>query len=685
MPRDLLTVVRVLLIACVFITPGVFDLDAVKPFDIVKITTVLFFGWLAFGVWAAAVLLGRIRPRGFRMAYLAGGYLLVATIATLFSPTKWTSLIGWYGRHHGLLTVLIYVVIFYVIASVYRARPERAHELVYAMGAGAVVMTVYILMQKTGLDPIRWARPSGEVPGQPYFGTMGNANFAGGYIGLTAPWLYLAFLRARVSWLRWAIVAWGIVELYALWLTSARNGMVALGAAAAAMLFVYRKRVPTILKLGAVAAALVTLVLAVVIIWHPGSERPPKMFRRVDVLRSQTIQVRGHWWNAGLRMFADRPVQGWGPDTFVTEYHHYLAPAASKLGDAETADKPHNVFVEHLAHTGLLGFGLYVALIAVAFRRAFRRLRASAGNDEALAVTLISLVAAYVGQAFFSIDVTAIGLVGWVTLGTIAAVADPPERVPDPPAPARASGGRKLTAGVAVLLAILLAALSTAPLKADHESRTAQRLANADAFIDDVMAHHERSFYWNPIVPQYRAIAAAYLGGEANKESDDETKREMLERSVGLYKKADELQPGYHGWKMALGKATAQLATVEGASFDEALALIDEAERLAPYDWRVPTHRGDVYNLRATSEGKPSLLCDALENYEAATDLRPRAGEAWTGVGRTLARMGRPDDAVEALRKAKKFERRTDLPAQLIEEVRKVERQKKTPKLVSCS
>lgn len=683
--RDLPSVVRILLIACVFITPVVFDLGAVKPFDIVKLTTVLFFGWLAFGTWLAAVFTGRARSRRFGMGWLAGAYLAVATLATVLSPTRWTSLIGWYGRHHGLVTILIYVVVFYVIACVYRQTPARAHELVYAMGAGAVVMTVYIVMQFLDIDPISWVRPSGEVPGQRYFGTMGNANFAGGYLGLTAPWLYLAFRRARATWLRVAVVVWGLVQAYALWLTSARNGMVALVFAVAALGFVYRRRVPLILKAGAAVTALVVVILAVVIIWHPGSDRPPKAFRRIDVLRSQTIQVRGHWWLAGIKMFGDRPVQGWGPDSFVTQYHRYLEPAAAKVGDSETADKPHNVFVEHVAHTGALGFGAYVALLIVAFRRAFQRLARSAGDERELVTVLVALLAGYVGQAFFSIDVTAIALVGWVTLGLIAAVADPPDR-DDPPLDRRAkvSGRSKALAGAAIALALLLAALSTAPLKADHESRTAQRMANADDFIDDVLAHHEASFAWNPIVPQYRAIAAAYLETQAGKESDDVTKQDHLELAVEWYRKADALQPGFHGWKMALGKATAQLAAADAASFPDALQLLDEAARLAPHDWRVPTNRGDVYNLRATAEGDTAFLCEALENYEEGTGMRPRSGAAWTGVGRTLARMGRPDDAIEALRRAAKFEGRNDLPQELIDAVKKQVADDEVPKRVNC-
>ena len=687
--RDITTIVRVLLVALAFITPAVFDLGAVKPFDIVKVTAVWFFGALIFGIWLAAAALGRSRPRGFLMGWLVAGYLAVATLATIFSRTPLTAIFGWYGRYGGLTTIVAYVLVFVVIACVYRERRDRTHELVYAMAAGAIVLTAYILIQWLGIDPIRWSRPSGEIPGQPYFGTMGNANFAGGYLGLTAPWVFLAYRRARSIRARALVAAAGAAQLGALWLTSARNGMVALAFAVGALLFIERRRVPALLKIGAAAVAAVAVLLAVIVIWHPGSDEPPRAFRGVDVLRSETIQVRGYWWLAGIKMFADRPVIGWGPDSYVTEYPKYMPRTAARLGDAETADKPHNVFVEHLAHTGILGFAAYIALLIVAFRRAFRRLRNAGREEAALMSTLIALLAGYVGQAFFSIDVTAIGLVGWVALGCIAALADPPDdTAPSTPAPTRPSARARVLAGVAIVVAAALAALSTAPLKADHESRTARRLSSADAFIDDVREHLDRSQIWQPWVPQYRAIEGEYLARQAQASSDRDVKRDLLVDAVDNYEQTDRLQPGYHAWKMTIGKAVGDLAAAGGASFDDAYRWLDEAHRLAPYDWRVLVNRGDVYNLEATATKDTDLMCRALRDYRRAVALHPIASGGWQGLGRTLARLGHLERAIRPLKKAAKRDQVNDSPKpaeRLITEVEKLQRSEKRPPKIDCN
>lgn len=682
--------VRVFVLAAVFITAGIFDLGTVKPFDLVKATALLFFGWLAVGTWVAEVVRRRTRARRFTMAYAAGIFLLVNTVGAVFSSTKYTSLFGWFGRYNGLIQILVLVLIFYVVACVYRERRDRLHELIYAMSAGSIVVNLYVLMQRAGLDPITWAQPSGGVPGQPYFGTMGNANFAGGYLGLTAPCVYFAWHRFREPWQRALTVAWGVALLSALWFTSARNGMFALGAAILVLLYVHRDRVPLVVKIGFAAATLAAVVLATIVIWHPGSSRPPEALRRVDVLRSKTIRVRVAWWQAGLRMFLDRPILGWGPETYVTHYAKYLSPSAATLGDSETADKPHNVFVEHLAHTGVVGFGAYLALVIIAFRRGLRRLR-DAPAERTIGATLLALLAAYLGQAFFSIDVIAIALIGWVTLGAIAAWADPPDDADArPPRRQPVSTGRRALAVTAVLAGVLLATVSTSPLKAEHEAKTATRLGQ-DAPESEVLGHFRSASRWNPWEPLFHGLAGDYLENRAAASSDDDEKRELLTRAVEEYRKMDSLQPGYHLWKYSVGKALGELAAVGGASFTDAEQWLDDARELAPYDWRIVTAQADLLNSWAVAtddeeDEAPALLCRALTFAEDAVRLRRTQGRTQLALGRTLARLGHLDEAVQPLERASRERGTERLAERILDEVERLRERpvSKRPPVVQC-
>jgi tetratricopeptide (TPR) repeat protein len=511
-------------------------------------------------------------------------------------------------------------------------------------------------MQRLHIDPIKWAQPGKGTPGQPYFGTMGNANFAGGYIGLTSPWLYYAFLKNKEIWKKALIVAWGVLELAALWFTSARNGIIALGAAIAVIGFLHIRRAPRVIKiLAAIGTAVVVIpavLLAFLVVVHPGSKKPPPALRKVDILRSETIRVRGYWWLAGLKMFEHRPITGWGPDSFVTHYQQYLDRGAAGLGDAETADKPHNVFVEHAANTGLLGLIAYLGLLVVAFRRALRRLRDGPPTERVLATTLIGLLAAYAGQAFFSIDVSAIAVLGWILLGAIAAFADPPEvEAPVITTPRRSP----VLAGVAILLAVLLATLSNAPLKADHEARTAGRVAK-DGTMDEVLGYYDLAMHWDPFEPEYPGFAGDYLERTANNESDKLTKRDLLKRAIAYYRKMNALQPGYGLWKQVLGNAESELAAVGGGTFQRAQTTLREARRLSPYDWRVVKAQSDLYTKWAVANsGTPAAktyLCEAYGYAKESVALRRSRGETQLALGGALARLGHLEEAREPLKRA---------------------------------
>ena len=559
-----------------------------------------------------------------------------------------------------------------------------------AIAAGSIIVNVYILMQRAGLDPIRWAQPAGGVPGQPYFGTMGNANFAGGFLGLTAPCLYFAFHRYREQWQRVLVGVWAVGLLSALWFTSARNGMFALGAATALLLYVHRDRVPTIFKVGAAFAVIVAIVLAVIVIWHPGSKKPPAALRRVDVLRSKTIRVRVEWWKAGIGMFTHRPVTGWGPETYVTHHQRFLSPASAKIGDSETADKPHNVYVEHAAHTGVLGLAAYIALIIVALRRGLRRLRDGPENERVLGTTLLALLAAYLGQAFFSIDVMAIAVVGWVVLGAVGAWADPPDDAgARPPGRAAVPATRRVLALVITVVGVLLATVSTAPLKAEHEAKTATRLGTSGS-LDEVLGHFDLASRWNPWEPLFHGLAGNYLENKADTMDDRDSKRDLMALAVEQFEEVDAKQPGYHLWKYSVGQALGDLAVLGGASFEDAERWLDEARELAPYDWRVVTAQAELLNKWAvTTEDRrdaPGLLCRALDHAEEAVEFRKAQGETQLVLGRTLARLGRLDDSLGPLGKAARHDDARAGANQLLKEVRRLIDlpEKKQPPVVDC-
>jgi tetratricopeptide (TPR) repeat protein len=209
--------------------------------------------------------------------------------------------------------------------------------------------------------------------------------------------------------------------------------------------------------------------------------------------------------------------------------------------------------------------------------------------------------------------------------------------------------------------------------------------------MPDVMGHFEKAKSWAPFVPQYRALAGAILDRQARAAEDPAERRDLFEQAVDWYDDTPEMQPGYSGWLMAVGKQLGEVAAAGGdATFDEAIMYLDDARRLAPLDWRIPVNKGDVLIGWARTEtdrsARPGLLCRALDQFETAIKLRPRTSEAWNGKGRTLAQLGHLDDAIKALKKAARFDRikPSTTNEQLIDAVENLQQQSKPPPVVDC-
>jgi tetratricopeptide (TPR) repeat protein len=82
--------------------------------------------------------------------------------------------------------------------------------------------------------------------------------------------------------------------------------------------------------------------------------------------------------------------------------------------------------------------------------------------------------------------------------------------------------------------------------------------------------------------------------------------------------------------------------------YEQALALLDEAASNSTNDKFIAYHRGNVYSKLEKSR-------QALRNYDEAIKIDPRFAEAYTDKAVELSKMGKYDEARNALKKAIKF------------------------------
>ena len=675
---------RVVLLLGVFLSASLFDTGAVKPFDVPKVSALWVFGWLALALTVVEILRGGLRPVRLRLARVAGLFLLATGISTLFSHTRAVSFFGWYGRYNGFLETLLYVVIFWLTAQLYWRRPERLKEIVAAIGAASAVLVAYLVVQWAGLDPIKWIAPSGQ-PAFRVFGTLGNADFAGGYIAATAGWLVFAFRRARRPLVRLVVVGWALVTLFALAQTSSRDGLFGVVVAACVAVVVFRRRVSHRVLAAIAGIGVVVLVVGMVAVVSRLPQRTTSA-GQAGLLRTNTIVVRGYWWRAALGVFASRPLVGTGPDTFIVEYPRHTRPAAARVFGSERTDEPHNIILERAASLGILGLASYLALLLAAFRWGLRRMRELDGVERDLLGSLLVVLAGYLGQGFFSIDISALALIGWVALGGIAALSDPAivARARDEAVPRAQGRTAARVAAVPVVIGLaIVGTLGLRPWLADRAAKSAQRDAARTASTEIVLRSYRRAMTLVPYEPTYRGLAGSFLVDQARRIDDKDVDVDLLTQASELAKQMDALQPGNPYWKMSVGSTLAALAaqTNDSSTFEEGDLWLGQAETIAPYDYRAPLQHGLLLNRwgRATHDGLK--YCEAITKFNEANDLLEQA-DAYVGLAEAYGATGHIDAALAAARRARVLNPTSAGVAKL---VGRVEKLKERPiKVISC-
>jgi len=209
-----------------------------------------------------------------------------------------------------------------------------------------------------------WARePSFMTWSGRAVSVLDSAGGLAGYVNLIIP-LGLAYgLAGSTYTMRWV----GSVTLFlgaaTLFFTFSRGAFLGLGVMLLFGAFLWRKRSSLSLKIQAGIAGIGTIaVMAPYISERVLTMLPEERFARLELFR------------AAWQMFLSSPVVGLGYGNFTAIYYKVTSgPLASEGWNA------HNLFLQHLAETGALGFVAYLILLGTGLLHAYRLMRQTGG------------------------------------------------------------------------------------------------------------------------------------------------------------------------------------------------------------------------------------------------------------------------------------------------------------------
>lgn len=306
-------------------------------------------GLLVLMAWAGAL---RERSEALRSHRLVTPCLIAFALWLALSST-------WASKPSAVLSLLFpqYLVAFlaFVVVATF-VRTERDHVMIVAGFLGGAVLSVVIAFAQNGLVTAQTAVQTASQLDQGRLATAtGDPNYlAAGLIpALVIGAGLLGRIRDPVARL---VLIFGMALLPAgLAATQSRGGLVATALTVLAALVLARGYRAQVLAFVIALAACAGVWLAA----NPAAAQRIVNFNDGGAGRSDL-------WHVGWEMFKDHPVKGVGLDNFQVLAPQYTRRAGELQYVELVAENPHvthNVYLQFLAETGVIGLGLFLALV----------------------------------------------------------------------------------------------------------------------------------------------------------------------------------------------------------------------------------------------------------------------------------------------------------------------------------
>ncbi|MCL6472430.1 MAG: O-antigen ligase family protein [Firmicutes bacterium] len=641
-----LAVVVILALLPIVMFPYSFDMYALPKVTFLYIaTTVLIVGFTARAIKAGKLLLYR-SVFDIPIALL----LLVSTLSLVFSDMPILGIIGKYQQYETLPALFCYAIIYFIVVQL--VRDEKSFERVLkVMTIGFIPVAIYGLLQAAGLDFPNVFRFETRV-----HSSLGNPVLFGAYLVIMLP--LLLSLARNSNEERWRLLAWtliviGIIDLI---FTESRGAWLGISVAAVAVFIRWRgnialsKRMKTsrakssIQSKNRMRTVGLVLVIAVLLITSliaiPGNylkSRLVSTFSFSEGLAANRIET----WRASLKMIADKPLLGYGPEQMNDWMPLYKAEKYASDSPRMLTEHAHNDFLQAALSGGIPGMLLYVWMFIMAILGLFRNKMAF---RTSYMTGLFGAIIGYLAQAQTGITAVFLTPLIWSLLGIAGNIKYPTKEKKVIVMP----GWLKLKPATPalVIVSVLVVLFTAKPVLADYYIYKGEELARSSP--DQAVSYFERALALDPYQTEYRKDAVefylsyaslynstiyarqalliadqgliynkrsfelTYYAGEANLVAYEITEdRTNLVQAKKYYKQAENLWPSL----ILTKKRLLEVANRENDS-SSAIAIAEELEKLGDKDPR-------TYLILATNAQKNGDTKKAERYFRKVEELNP--------------------------------------------------------------
>jgi putative inorganic carbon (HCO3(-)) transporter len=396
-----------LLQVLVFVLPLIFFTFTLNFWELWKVTALR----LGAGVLAGVAAVKIVRGKGFVVRrtplMLPIIFLITVTaVSTFLSVDPLKSLFGEHRRFGGMLTLVAWVFLF-VSASTHLRRERAKDGVLWAWLLSGSLVSLYAILQYLGIDFRVWSETGFDASRS--FSTMGNPVKLASYLAFSIP-VFLSQVFANHRTRRYLFAGALPVAGLALLATDSRAGVLGLFAGVLSLgFFASRgaKRGKRILLLSALG--LIVVMSIAIVTTGLGVE---------GLLHSGSLGIRWQVWQSTLRMIAERPLFGFGLDTFRLVFPQFQTWDLIREQGRSAFDRPHNDLLQVGFSLGLVGLAIFIWLVLTFFTAVLRD-SSKQENDKRrwTDAGFLAGIVGYLASIQFSFDSVAAGSLLWIVMG----------------------------------------------------------------------------------------------------------------------------------------------------------------------------------------------------------------------------------------------------------------------------
>jgi O-antigen ligase len=620
-------------------------------FDIFKVFFQRVLGLVGLAAWGWDILMrgGRIRRNPVDWLILA--FLAWVTLTTILSISPATAIFGKYRRFEGLLSFINYAVIYFLVVQ-FADRPSRVRTLAKTLFWSGLIVTGYGVMQSVGVDPVKW----GQLPfeARRAFSTYGNPDLLGGFLMFSLPiTLGLVLSEDKLSmrivyWLGFAVNVWCWIVAFTrgAWI----GGLVSIPLV---VFIAFRHRAQFFkvdwVPVGAIGALAVGIIGA-------SLKNPNEVmnfaarFKSIVDFQGGSGKTRTEIWRAAIDAIKDRPLFGFGADTFRLVFPKYKPyDYVADAGYRSVADNVHDYPLQLAAGIGIVGVLLmYGVMVWAAIRSAPLVFKRSDDHRRILYGAFWAACAGYLVQLMFGLSVTGNTFLLWAALGVVLS---PTCSVIEVKAP---SWGI-FVALIGMVLAGLGIGYQIVYLQADHYYLVTMIASEGTARVESA----KKAASLNPFNDMYRAevgiayrdLMISYLNQAQQAQSQGQDPAQYMNQGAAAYEQAvnsliDTIN--FVPWEYDNYVFLTSVHNIAGQSlnpkyYDLAVEVGRKGIEVEPFGPAMRIELARAYNGKGDNKS-------AIEQAKIGADMDPNYTDAWLFLSSLHESAGDPASALAVLK-----------------------------------